>query len=192
MAHLSQCTLWCARDVYARSVGTTETGVRVGERAFHPSVRRNKAPVCVFEVKNTRRFLNGFPRCPLKNCLLMRVPETVDGFWTIFSPVRYIDQSDGVGFAYFHCRNFYPRYYYEKLKPKNWVYERSWRPWKFLSMASYSCSWDTGKRTSNRVLPWRRIFQSLLLSNLTCQRCALFPESAICGFRWRLTPHQNK
>ena len=53
----------------------------------------------------------------------MRLPETVDGFWTIFSPVRYIDQREGVNFAYFHCRNFYPRSYYEQLEPKNWVYE---------------------------------------------------------------------
>lgn len=53
-------------------------------------------------------FLNGFPRCSLKNSILMLVSETVNGYWTIFSLVRDTEQSEGVSIAYFYCRNFCP------------------------------------------------------------------------------------
>jgi excinuclease UvrABC nuclease subunit len=70
--------------------------------------RRNKTPVYVSEVKNTRKFLDGIRATSesklvsqMKGEILMLVPETADGFRATIAALRSLDTSEGVSFHTF-------------------------------------------------------------------------------------------
>jgi hypothetical protein len=88
-------------------VGTTSTTAQV-DKVVPTGELRNKTPVQVSGVKNTRKFLDWIRAnsesklvVQMKGEILMLVPETADGFWATIGALRSLDVSEGVSFHAF-------------------------------------------------------------------------------------------
>jgi hypothetical protein len=81
--------------------GTTHTTAQVDKVVPHGE-RRNKTPVYVSVVKNTRKFLDWIRGksesklvAQMKGEILMLVPETADGFRATIGALRSLDANEG-------------------------------------------------------------------------------------------------
>jgi hypothetical protein len=81
------------------------------DKVVPPGERRNKTPVYVSGVKNTRRFQEWIRAksgsnlvAQMKGEILMLVPDTADGFRATIGALRSLDESEGVSFHTFSLR----------------------------------------------------------------------------------------
>jgi hypothetical protein len=88
-------------------IGTTYATAEV-DKVLPPGERRNKTPVFVSGVKNTRRFLERIRVkygsklvAHMKGEILMLVPETADGFRATIGALRPLDESEVMSFHTF-------------------------------------------------------------------------------------------
>jgi hypothetical protein len=84
-------------------VGTTKPSAQV-DKAVPPGERRNKTPVNVSGVKQTRKFIEWFRAkssklaAQMKGEYLILAPETADGFRATISALRSLGEGEGVSF----------------------------------------------------------------------------------------------